>query len=149
LAKVEEYLGIKVQELLQSKVRGSKASTMANRLRTSQNRLQPILETMIEDGKLLKRGEFYRLPVVEKEISTEFPVAPCHRLLIKFCELKISGDATKQLCTILESVGKNIAIEAGKIAKTERRATVSAKDVAVAASKMLAKSASGVFQARI
>ena len=82
MVKVEEYLGIKVQELLQGKVRGSKASTMANRLRTSKDELQPILETMVEDGKLLKKGEFYRLPIVEKEIPTEFPVAPCHRLLI-------------------------------------------------------------------
>ena len=145
MVKVEEYLGIKVQELLQGKVRGSKASTMANRLRTSKDELQPILETMVEDGKLLKKGEFYRLPIVEKEIPTEFPVAPCHRLLIKFCGLKISEDATKQLRAILESVGKNIAIEAGKIAKTERRATVSARDVAVAASKMLPKSASDSF----
>jgi len=48
---VESYLELKVLELLRFKVRGSAASTLAKRLRTSEEKLSHILESMVEDGK--------------------------------------------------------------------------------------------------
>ena len=52
---VESYLELKVLELLRFKVRGSAASTLAKRLRTSEEELSYILESMVEDGKLMRK----------------------------------------------------------------------------------------------
>ena len=133
---VESYLELEVLELLRLKVRGSAASTLAKRLRTSEEKLSPILESMVEDGKLMRKGRCYRLPTVVRETLVELPVAPCHRILMKFSGLRVSWDAVERLRTIIENVGESIATEAGNNARSGKRLTVSAGDVGAAASKL-------------
>ncbi len=132
----ESYLELKVLELLRFKVRGSFASTLAKRLRTSEEELSYILESMVGDGKLVRKGRYYRLPMVFREIRVELPAAPCHRILMKFSGLRVSWDAVERLRTIIENVGESIAKEAGNNARFGKRLTVSAGDVDAAASKL-------------
>ena len=133
---VESYLELKVLELLRFKVRGSAASTLAKRLRTSEEKLSHILESMVEDGKLMRKGRYYRLPTVVRETPVELPAAPCHRILMKFSGLRVSWDAVERLRIIIKNVGESIATEAGNNARSGKRLTVSAGDVDTAASKL-------------
>ena len=134
---VEGYLELKVLEVLRFKVRGSSASTLAKRLRTSEERLSYILESMVEDDKLVRKGRYYRLPTVVREIPVELPAAPCHRILMKFSGLRVSWDAVERLRTIIKNVSESIATEAGNSARSGKRLTVSAEDVDAAASKVV------------
>lgn len=131
----EAYLELKILDLLKFKVRGSSLTTIAKRLGTSQSKLSGILEFMVEEGKLIKRGRYYRLPVV-KELPVELPTTPCHRILIKYSGLKVSWGAVERLRYILESVGKLIAAESGNNARSGNRRTVGVVDVNAAASKL-------------
>ena len=133
---VESYLELKVLELLRFRVRGSFASTLAKRLRTSEEELSSILKSMVEDGKLMRKGRYYRLPTVVRETPVELPAAPCHRILMKFSGLRVSWDAVERFRTIIENVGESIAEEAGNNARSGKRLTVSAGDVDTAASKL-------------
>ena len=133
---VEGYLELKILELLRFKVRGSFASTLAKRLRTSEEKLSYILESMVGDGKLMRKGRYYRLPAVVREIPVELPAAPCHRILMKFSGLRVNGDAVERLRTLIKNVSESIAIEAGNNARSGKRLTVSAADVDAAASKL-------------
>jgi histone H3/H4 len=133
---VESYLELKVLELLRFKVRGSAASTLAKRLRTSEEELSYILESMVDNGKLMRKGRYYRLPTVVREITVELPAAPCHRILMKFSGLRVSWAAVERLRTVIKNVGESIAREAGNNARSGKRLTVSAGDVDAAASKL-------------
>jgi histone H3/H4 len=133
---VESYLELKVLELLRFKVHGSAASTLAKRLRTSEEELSYILESMVDNGKLMRKGRYYRLPTVVREITVELPAAPFHRILMKVSGLRVSWAAVERLRTVIKNVGESIAREAGNNARSGKRLTVSAGDVDAAASKL-------------
>jgi len=84
----------------------------------------------------MRKGRYYRLPAVVREIPVELPAAPCHRILMKFSGLRVSGDAVERLRTLIKNVSESIAIEAGNNARSGKRLTVSAGDVDAAASKL-------------
>jgi len=132
----ERYLEFEVTELLRFKTRGSTLPVLAKRLGTSEEKLSQILESMVEEKKLVKKGRYYRLHEVTKVIHAEMPVAPCHRILMKFSGLRVSGDAVERLRYIIENVGKAIAAEAGKSAESRKGRTVSTGDIDAAALKL-------------
>jgi histone H3/H4 len=129
-------LDFKIIELLSFRIRGSTLAVIAKRLGTSEEKLFPILDSMIENGKLVKKGKYYRLRKVSRVINAEMPIAPCHRILLKYSELRVSPEAVKKFKSIFERVGKSMASEAGKSAKKREGKTITVGDVEVAASKL-------------
>jgi histone H3/H4 len=129
-------LEFRILELLEFKVRGSTLPTLAKRLGKSQEELSLILESMIDEKKLVKKGRHYRRPQVARVIHAEMPVAPCHRILIKFSGLMVSWGAVEGLRSILENISRSIATEAANSAKLRKGRTVSMGDVEVAVSKL-------------
>jgi histone H3/H4 len=105
-------------------------------LGTSEEKLYRILESMVEEKRLIMKGRFYRLPEVTRVIHAEIPVSPCHRILMKYSGLRVSWNAVERLHSILEKVSKSIAIEAGKSAESRKGRTVSIGDIDLAASKL-------------
>ena len=138
----EAYLELKVLDLLTFRVRGSTLPALSKRLGTSKEKLSRILESMVDEKKLVKKGRYYRLSNVIRAIPVEMPLTPCHRILMKFSGLRVSWDAVERLRSILENVGKSIATEAGKSAKSRKRRTVSIGDIDAAASKLGVKKSS-------
>jgi len=107
-------LEYRILEHLEFKVRGSTLPTLAKRLGTSEAKLSVVLDSMVDDKKLVMKGRYYRLPQVAKMIHAELPLATCHRILMKFSGLRISWDAAERLHFVLENIAKSIATEAAK-----------------------------------
>ena len=132
----ERYLEFEVTELLRFKTRGSTLPVLAKKLGTSEEKLFQILESMVDEKKLVKKGRYYRLHEVTKVIHAEMPIAPYHRILMKFSGLRVSGDAVERLRYIIENVSKAIAAEAGKNAESRKERTVNAGDIDAATLKI-------------
>jgi histone H3/H4 len=129
-------LEYQILELLEFKVRGSTLTTLAKRLGTSEEKLSVILDSMVDEKKLVKKGRFYRLPKVARVVHGELPVVSCHRILMKFSGLRVSWDAVERLRFALEYLGKSIATEAGNNAKSRKSRTISKGDIDAVASKL-------------
>jgi len=129
-------LEYRILELLEFKVRGSNLPTLAKGLGTSEAKLSVILDSMVDDKKLVMKGRYYRLPQAAKVIHAELPLAACHRILMKFSGLRISWDAVERLHFVLENISKSIATEAGNNAKSRKSQTVSRGDIDAAASRL-------------
>ena len=125
-----------VFELLSFKIRGSTLPVLAKGLGISEEKLYPILESMVDEKKLVKSGKYYRLHEVARVIDAEMPIAPCHRILLKYSGIRVSPDAVNKLHSILENVGKSIATEAGNSAEKREGLTITLGDVEAAASKL-------------
>lgn len=63
----------------------------------------------------------------------ELPVAPVKRILKNTGALRVSDEAAVELANVLEEVGEEISIKAGKLAKHAGRKTIKAEDIALAA----------------
>ena len=63
----------------------------------------------------------------------ELPVAPVKRILKNTGALRVSDEAAVELANVLEEVGEDISIKAGKLAKHAGRKTIKAEDIALAA----------------
>lgn len=63
----------------------------------------------------------------------ELPVAPVKRILKNTGALRVSDEAAVELASVLEEVGEEISIKAGKLAKHAGRKTIKAEDIALAA----------------
>lgn len=131
----EAYLELKVLDLLEFKVRGSTLPAMVKMLGTSEEKLSRMLDLMVDEKRLVKKGRYYRLPQVTRFIRADMPLTPCHRILMKYSGLRVSWDAVERLRSILENICQSIATEAGESAKSRRRRTVSMGDIDFAASK--------------
>ena len=129
-------LEYQILDLLEYKVRGSARTTLAKRLGISEAKLSVILDSMVDEKKLVMKGRYYRLPQVAKVIHAELPLAACHRILMKFSGLRISWDAVERIHFILENTAKSIATEAGNNAKSRKSQTVSMRDIDVATSRL-------------
>jgi histone H3/H4 len=125
-----------ILELLEFKVRGATLPTLTKKLGTSEEKLSVILDSMVDEKKLVKKGRYYHLPQVAKVIHAELPLAVCHRILMKFSGLRISWDAVERLHFVLENNAKSIATEAGNNAKSRKSQTVSVGDIDAAASRL-------------
>lgn len=66
----------------------------------------------------------------------DFPLSPVKKIL-KRTHMRIGKDAVKELTILLEEITADIAAEATRIAKANKRKTVSAEDVRVARKKLI------------
>ncbi|MCK5563312.1 MAG: histone family protein [Candidatus Bathyarchaeota archaeon] len=71
--------------------------------------------------------------------GSELSVAPMHRICKKAGAERVSESAAKELAKVLEDIGIKIAEEAGDYAKHAKRKTVQAKDIEIAARKIMSK----------
>jgi histone H3/H4 len=62
----------------------------------------------------------------------DIPVAAADRIIRKATGLRVGNDAAMELAAVLEEIGSEISIEAGKLAKHAGRKTVKAKDIKLA-----------------
>lgn len=63
----------------------------------------------------------------------ELPVAPVKRILKNAGAFRVSDEAAVELANVLEEVGEDISIKAGKLAKHAGRKTIKADDIVLAA----------------
>ena len=72
-------------------------------------------------------------------VSHELAVAPMHRICKKAGADRVSEAAARELAKVLDDVGVKIAKEAIDYALHAGRKTVKAKDIEIAATKILGK----------
>ena len=63
----------------------------------------------------------------------ELPVAPVKRILKNAGALRVSDEAAVELANVLEELGEELSIKAGKLAKHAGRKTIKADDIVLAA----------------
>jgi len=74
----EIYLELKILDLLKFRVRGSTLPTLAKRLGTRKPKLSLILEAMVDEGKLIKKGSIIAYqPWLRKYLSN----CPQHHII--------------------------------------------------------------------
>ena len=69
--------------------------------------------------------------------GSELSVAPMHRICKKAGAERVSESAAKELAKVLENIGIKVAEEARDYAEHAKRKTVQAKDIEIAAKKIL------------
>jgi histone H3/H4 len=62
----------------------------------------------------------------------DIPLAAADRIIRKATGLRVGNDAAKELAAVLEDIGTEISVEAGKLAKHAGRKTVKARDIKLA-----------------
>jgi histone H3/H4 len=62
----------------------------------------------------------------------DIPLAAADRIIRKATGLRVGNDAAKELAAVLEDIGAEISVEAGKLAKHAGRKTVKARDIKLA-----------------
>ncbi|UCE16708.1 MAG: NFYB/HAP3 family transcription factor subunit [Candidatus Bathyarchaeota archaeon] len=72
-------------------------------------------------------------------VGSELAVAPMHRICKKAGAGRVSEAAARELAKVLDNIGVEIAKEAIGYAMHAGRKTVKAKDIEIAASKILHK----------
>jgi len=72
-------------------------------------------------------------------VGSELAVAPMHRICKKAGAGRVSEAAARELAKVLDEIGVEIAKEAIGYAMHAGRKTVKAKDIEIAASKVLRK----------
>ncbi len=63
---------------------------------------------------------------------TEIPVAAADRIIRNATGLRVGADGAEMLAEELEAIGKEIAEEAGRLARHAKRKTVKASDIKLA-----------------
>ena len=63
----------------------------------------------------------------------ELPVAPVKRILKNAGALRVSDEAAVELANVLEELGEELSIKAGKLAKHAGRKTIKYDDIVLAA----------------
>ena len=66
---------------------------------------------------------------------TDVPFAAADRIIRKATGLRVGNDAAKELAAVLQDVGAEISVNAGKLAKHAGRKTVKASDIKLATFK--------------
>lgn len=62
----------------------------------------------------------------------DIPLAAADRIIRKATGLRVGNDAAAELSAVLEEIGAEISVEAGKLAKHAGRKTVKAADIKLA-----------------